>query len=153
MPPRPHPLATARAADWADRAVGALWRKGITAKPPLDPEYLWQVGSRGFAAQDEHAGRSEAEVADFRLRLERLCASLRCEAELNALGHTMAYGQLTSAIRKRHALGRAWRTDPSLPQGDIASPIVVVGQMRAGTTRMHRLLAAAIGYAPLPPSS
>ena len=69
MPPRPHPLATARAADWADRAVGALWRKGITAKPPLDPEYLWQVGSRGFAAQDEHAGRSEAEVADFRLRL------------------------------------------------------------------------------------
>ena len=55
---------------------------------------------------------------------------------------TMAYGQLTSAIRKRHALGRAWRTDPSLPQGDIASPIVVVGQMRAGTTRMHRLLAA-----------
>ena len=142
MPPRPHPLATGRAADWADRAVGALWRKGITAKPPLDPEYLWQVGSRGFAAQDEHAGRSEAEVADFRLRLERLCASLRCEAELNALGHTMAYGQLTSAIRKRHALGRAWRTDPSLPQGDIASPIVVVGQMRAGTTRMHRLLAA-----------
>ncbi|HBM71850.1 MAG TPA: sulfotransferase, partial [Erythrobacter sp.] len=99
MPPRPHPLATARAADWADRAVGALWRKGITAKPPLDPEYLWQVGSRGFAAQDEHAGRSEAEVADFRLRLERLCASLRGEAELNALGHTMAYGQLTSAIR------------------------------------------------------
>ena len=85
MPPRPHPLATARAADWADRAVGALWRKGITAKPPLDPEYLWQVGSRGFAAQDEPAGRSEAEVADFRLRLERLCAAIDRDDQVRAL--------------------------------------------------------------------
>jgi len=96
----------------------------------------------GFAAQaGAQAFEAQSEVGNFCLAAARMFV-LRGEAELNALGHTMAYGQLTSAIRKRHALGRAWRTDPSLPQGDIASPIVVVGQMRAGTTRMHRLLAA-----------
>jgi hypothetical protein len=141
-PPRSHPLARAKAAQWADRAVQTLWDRGVTPKPPLDPDYLWQVGSRGFDTEDERSIRSEAEVADFRERLERLCASLRDEARLNALGHTMAYGQLTSAIRKRHALGQLWRDDPGLAQGDIAAPIIVIGQMRAGTTRLHRLLAA-----------
>lgn len=139
---RPHPLARARTAEWADRAVQALWDRGVTPKPPLDPDYLWRIGSRGFEAADERSIRSASEVADFRQRLEILCTSLREEAGLNALGHTMAYGQLTSTIRKRHALGRAWREDTSLAQTGIAPPIIVVGQMRAGTTRVHRLLAA-----------
>lgn len=139
---RPHPLARARTAEWADRAVQALWDRGVTPKPPLDPDYLWQVGSRGFWGEDESSIRSAAEVADFRQRLDILCRSLREEAGLNALGHTMAYGQLTSAIRKRHALGRVWRDDAALAKTPIAPPIIVVGQMRAGTTRIHRLLAA-----------
>ena len=141
-PPRPHPLARGKAARLADRAVQTLWDRDITRKPPLEPDFLWSVGSRGFEDQDETAGRSAAEVADFRDRLDRLCTVLREEARLNALGHTMAYGQLTSAIRKRHALGRAWRERPELATTPIAPPIIVVGQMRAGTTRVHRLLAA-----------
>jgi len=141
-PPRPHPLARARSAIWADRAVQALWDGGVTAKPPLEPEFLWSIGSRGFDSEDEHAGRSEAEVEDFRTRLDRLCTSLRTEAKLSALGHTMAYGQLTSAIRKRHALGRIWRESPELATTEIAPPILIVGQMRTGTTRIHRLIAA-----------
>ena len=141
-PPRPHPLTRARAARWADRAVQALWDRAVTPKPPLEPDFLWQVGSRGFDAQDERSLRSADEIADFRERLESVCASLREEAGLNALGHTMAYGQLTSAIRKRHALGRVWRDEPHLAATEIAAPIIVIGQMRAGTTRLHRLLAA-----------
>ncbi|MBL4719453.1 MAG: sulfotransferase, partial [Erythrobacter sp.] len=102
IPNRPHPLARARAADWAGRAVQALWDRGLTPKPPLEPEFLWEVGSRGFDPQDETSLRSAAEVEDFRARLDQLCASLREDAALNAMGHAMAYGQLTSAIRKRH---------------------------------------------------
>ena len=141
-PPRPHPLARAKAAIWADRAVQAMWEKGVTPKPPLDPDFLWSVGSRGFEEEDECSVRDEAEIADFRERLKSLCASVNEESQLNALGHTMAYGQLTSAIHKRHALGRTWRENPGLATTGIAPPIIVVGQMRAGTTRMHRLLAA-----------
>lgn len=141
-PPRPHPFARSKAAEWAGRAVEALWDRGLTEKPPLEPEFLWSIGAKGFEADDEVSVRGDGEVADFRLRLERLCASLRDEANLNSLGHTMAYGQLTAAIRKRHALGRFWAEAPELAGAGIAPPIIVVGQMRAGTTRVHRLLAA-----------
>ena len=141
-PPRPHPLARSRAASWADAAIAKLWSAGIAPKPPLDPDYLWQVGSRGYGREDEVSIRCAEDVADFRERLAVLCRSLREEARLNALGHTMAYGQITAAIRKRHALGRLWRERPAYAHTELAPPIVVVGQMRAGTTRIHRLLAA-----------
>ncbi|WP_369027115.1 sulfotransferase [Qipengyuania sp. RANM35] len=141
-PPRPHPFARSKAAVWAGRAVEAIWDRGLTEKPPLEPDYLWSIGAKGFNKSDEVSLRSDAEVADFRERLERLCQALRAEAQLNPLGHTMAYGQLTSAIRKRHAMGRFWAEAPELASAEIAPPIIVVGQMRAGTTRVHRLLAA-----------
>ena len=141
-PARDHPLARSKTAEWADRALAAMWRKGITQKPPLEPEFLWNIGARGFAPTHETALRSEAEALDFRERLDALCTSLRDEAQLNSLGHTMAYGQITSAIRKRHALGALWSKKPDLAQTKLAAPIIVIGQMRSGTTRMQRLLAA-----------
>jgi hypothetical protein len=125
-----------------DRAITAMWKRGLTVRPPLDPAFLWAKGSEGFSPEDEVSIRSAEDVADFRARLDMLCRSLRDEARLNALGHTMAYGQIVAAIEKRHALGRLWRERPELAATDIAPPIAVVGQMRAGTTRVHRLLAA-----------
>ena len=141
-PPRPHPFVRAPLAERLDRWIAAIWRKGWDEKPALEPDYLFRVGSRGYDEADEVSIRSEEDVADFRLRLEQLCQALRDEADLNALGHTMAYGQLTSAIRKRHALGRLWRQEPELAHTTIAPPIIVLGQMRSGTTRVQRLLAA-----------
>ena len=141
-PPRPHPFACSRAAAFARRAIAATWDKGLTEKPPLDPDHLWKVGARGFDEADERSIRAPEDVADFRERLESLCRSLREEAALNPLGHAMAYGQITSAIRKRHALGRYWNRNPAAAAAEIAAPILVVGQMRSGTTRVQRLLAA-----------
>ncbi|MEN7536873.1 sulfotransferase family protein [Aurantiacibacter flavus] len=149
-PPRPHLLARSRASRLADRAIGAIWRNGLHPRPALEPEALWAIGANGCNPADEYHGRSAEDVADFRLRLDRLCQSLRGEAQLNALGHTMAYGQITAAIRMRHRLGALWRTSPGIEQTDIAPPIIVVGQMRAGTTRMHRLLAADPAHAGTP---
>lgn len=117
------------------------WNR-FNPKPPLDPDFLWPKGSKDFSAEDETACRDAGEVADFRERLGRLCRSLQSEAQLNSLGHAMAYGQLKAAVRTRHRLGRMWRERPELPATPIAAPIVVVGQMRSGTTRLHRLLAA-----------
>ena len=142
MPPRSHPLVRSHFARRLDALLAKSWTLPGNPKPPLDPDYLWARGAKGFDAADEHGGRSAGDVADFRERLERLCTSLQQEAQLNALGHTMAYGQLTAAISTRHRLGRLWRTRPDVPEGGIAPPIIVAGQMRAGTTRVHRLLAA-----------
>lgn len=129
-------------ADFLDRTLEMVWTQGWDDKPPLEPDYLWTVGSKGFGEEDERSIRSADDVDDFRMRLVELCRALREEAELNSLGHAMAYGQITSAIRKRHALGRMWRKRPELTGAKIAPPIVVVGQMRSGTTRVQRLLAA-----------
>ena len=126
----------------ADRFITQVWARGWDEKPLLDPDYLWRVGSTGYSQDDEVSIRSPEDVADFRLRLEKLCVSLRSEAELNSLGHTLAYGQLKNAVRKRHALGRLWRKQPTIANASIASPIIVLGQMRSGTTRIQRLLAA-----------
>lgn len=142
MPPRPHLFARSRFAEVCDSLIRNVWERGWDEKPALDPDYLWYLGSTGFSAQDERSIRSEDDAADFRLRLERLCQSLNGEASLNSLGHTMAYGQLRNAIRKRHALGRLWRDQPELAATPIAPPIVVLGQMRSGTTRVQRLLAS-----------
>ena len=141
-PPRPHLFARSSFAQASDRFIRHVWERGWDEKPPLEPEYLWKVGSEGYSPEDENSIRSDLEVADFRLRLERLCTALNEEADLNALGHTMAYGQLRSAIRKRHALGRLWRGDPKIAETEIAPPIIVMGQMRSGTTRVQRLMAA-----------
>ncbi len=141
-PPRPHPFARSKASELASWAFATMWKHGLTRRPPLEPDYLWSVGSDGFSADDEHSIRSAEDVADFRERLEALCSALVEEAALNPLGHTMAYGQITAAIRKRHALGRFWNENPGMAEREIAPPILVVGQMRSGTTRVQRLLAA-----------
>ncbi len=108
----------------------------------LDPDQLLKIGSKGYEADDEAGGRENRDIADWQLRLEKLCHSVKEEARLNSLGRTFAYGLLTRAIRQRFALGALWRQKPELLETKLAPPIIVVGQMRSGTTRIHRLIAA-----------
>ncbi|WAT18872.1 sulfotransferase [Aurantiacibacter sp. MUD11] len=120
----------------------AAWRKGLSTRPTLDPDALWAKALKDAPAHGEGGPRSDAEMADFRLRLEILAESLQAEAQLNSLGLTMAHGQLVRVIRQRLHLGALWQREPELLQTPLAPPIIVVGQMRSGTTRVHRLLAA-----------
>ena len=142
MPPRPHPLARAPLVDRLNRWLAFAWRKKILPYPSLDPAELLVRGSKGFLPQDEVGGRSDEDAADFRERLAVICAALEDEARLNPLGRTMAHGQLVRVIRQRFALGKLWREEPARAKTPLAPPIIVVGQMRSGTTRIHRLLAA-----------
>lgn len=142
MPPRTHPLERSPRVDRLNEWLVAAWSKGLTSYPSLDPGELLDKAGGDYRAQDLAHGRSEAEQADFRQRLERLCSALASEARLNPLGRTIAHGQLVRVIRQRHGLGALWRKRPELPRTPLAPPIIVVGQMRSGTTRIHRLLAA-----------
>ncbi len=140
--PRPHPLARAALVDrlngWLERA----WRVGLSSRPSLDPAALWASARLGGPAAGEHGGRGAEDIADFRTRLERLCTALEGEAALNPLGRTIAHGQLVRVLRQRLRLGALWQRRPELLATPLAPPILVVGQMRGGTTRVHRLLAA-----------
>jgi len=141
-PHRPHPLARAPIVDRLDRLLRAAWDKGLSPYPSLDPEALLAKGGRDYSPDDLTSGREPDDAADFAQRLEKMCHALEEEAELSPLGRTIAHGQIVRIIVQRHALGRLWRENAEILSTRIAPPIIVVGQMRSGTTRLHRLLAA-----------
>jgi hypothetical protein len=144
-PPREHLLSRGRRAVQANDFLGRAWDKGWLPPPSLEPDALWALAAKGLgerAEAAEHAGRSEEDVADFRERLARLCAAVQTEAELTSLGRTMAFGQLMRAVKNRLALGDLWARRPQLIATRLAPPVIVIGHMRSGTTRIHKLLAA-----------
>ena len=140
-PDRPHPLARAPLVDKACAALEKAWSKGLP--PPLiDPDELWQRTAKGSNISAEHGGRGSEDASDFRERLHSLCSAVSSEANLNALGKTLAHGQIVRVIKQRLGLGNLWSKKPELLEARLAPPIIVIGQMRSGTTRIHRLLAA-----------
>lgn len=144
-PPRDHPLARGPLATRANAFLGKAWARGWLPPPDLDPDALWTLAAKPHGARAEaieHGGRSAEDVTDFRERLARLCAAVEAEADLNALGRAMAWGQLSRAVRNRLAFGALWRDRPELLATPLAPPIIVIGHMRSGTTRIHTLLAA-----------
>ena len=141
-PPRTSLLARASIVETLSNGLQKAWNKGALPPIILEPDYLWRRAANGRDAQDELSGRSSEDAADFRERLDVLCRALNEEAQLNPIGRAFAHGQLTRSIKQRFGLGRLWRRKPHLLDTKLAAPIIIVGQMRAGTTRIHRLLAA-----------
>ena len=144
IPEREHLLARGPMAQRANDFLSHAWQRGWLPTPPLSPEVLWDTVSKGFSNPriSETGGRSAEDVADFRLRLEQLCGAINAEAKLNSLGQAMAYGQLTRVIKNRLALGLLWHGRPQILATKLAPPIIVIGHMRSGTTRIHKLLAS-----------
>ena len=144
-PVRTHPLARGALAQRASDFLGKAWDKGWLPPPDLDPQALWAFAAKPFGTQAEaaeHGGRSPEDVADFRERFTRIIAAVEAEADLNPLGRTMAWGQLSRLVKNRLALGALWDAQPALLDNHLAPPIIVIGHMRSGTTRIHKLLAA-----------
>lgn len=144
-PVRDHLLARGPLAERANTFLGKAWDRGWLPPPALDPDALWALAAKPYGARAgavEHGGRSPEDAADFRERLERLCAALHAEADLNPLGRAMAWGQLSRVVKNRLAFGALWLDRPELLETPLAPPIIVVGHMRSGTTRIHTLLAA-----------
>jgi hypothetical protein len=144
-PVRDHPLARGTLAQRASDFLGKAWDKGWLPPPDLDPAALWAFAAKSHGARAEAAeqgGRPSEDVADFRERFFRMIAAVEAEADLNPLGKTMAWGQMSRVVKNRLALGALWRKRPELLETPLAPPIIVIGHMRSGTTRIHKLLAA-----------
>ncbi len=144
-PPRPHPLARSPRVERANRFFQKAWDKGWLPPPLLDANTLWQSAARSVgdaALQAEAAARDPEDIADFRERLDRLVSAVHDEADLNPLGRVMAYGQLERVVRNRLRMGQVWLRQPEWPETPIAPPIIIIGHMRSGTTRIHKLLTA-----------
>lgn len=141
-PPRLHPLDRSPRVDTLNHWLATAWDRGYSSYPSLEPNVLREKA--GFSGRSQ--ARSDADRHDFDERLDAICTAAEDEAQLNSLGRTMAHGQLARVLRLREALGGLWENRPELLDTKLAPPIIVIGQMRSGTTRIHRLLAADPGH-------
>jgi hypothetical protein len=112
-----------------------LWKSGLAPEPVLEEQALLRAA---VGAEDVGClGDGQA----WREPLRILLGALASEADLNPLGRTIAHAQIVGALRARRRALHLWRRHPEIAQRPIEAPVIVLGSMRSGTTRIHRLLA------------
>ncbi len=119
--------------DRANRGLRRAWEQGLLTKPPIDAPAL--------ITRAERRERGTLAPGQWATALDSLTADLEHSAALNPLGRAMAHGQLVDILRQRIRAARLWRDHPEIHEIPIERPVVILGQMRSGTTLMHRLLA------------
>ncbi len=73
---------------------------------------------------------------------EALLESVRAEARLNAVGTLAAAKQFGHVLQGRLRAQAWFARHPEILARPLRRPVVIVGPMRSGTTRLHRLLAS-----------
>jgi len=112
---------------------------GLARKLPLS---LFSLDGDALIEKAKQAtGLSDFGDPAWREGFDRLLASCRDDAELTALGTTMARTDIQGALEGRLRCIDAHRKDPSLAEQPIRKPIFIVGQARTGTTILHELMA------------
>lgn len=135
----PLPPATAFRPWWLkglNATLPALWDRRILPPPDLDEATL------------DRQARSATGLDDFgddrfvRAQLRVLLPALEFEAALSPFGRMIAHGSLLKVLKERLWAEEWFRRHPEILERPVVAPVVIVGQMRSGTTRIHRLLAA-----------
>jgi hypothetical protein len=118
------------------RGLERLWDRGL--QPPAD--LSWQ---RIVTRAEEETGLADHGDTSF-LHQQRdvLLPALHAEARLNTLGKVIAHGSLLKIVKERLWAEDLFRRHPEIDAEVVPAPIVVVGPMRSGTTRLQRLLAS-----------
>jgi len=122
-----------RLQQFSNLALDSAWASGLAQKPSLDPGELIRKAMRS-----EPAGLRDGA---WRAHFNMLAEELEDGAKLNALGRTIAHAQLVRILRQRVAASRLWHRFPQILIDQVKAPVIILGQMRSGTTRLHRLLA------------
>ncbi|WP_379552164.1 sulfotransferase family protein [Qipengyuania sp. DGS5-3] len=103
--------------------------------PRLEKQFLLDQASAA-------AGLDDFGDSWFERPLEVLLDAIREEARLNAAGEWSAMKQFHHVLRDR-LLAQMWfKKHPEILARPIKRPVIIVGPMRSGTTRLHRLLAS-----------
>jgi hypothetical protein len=116
-----------------NRALQRAWSSGLSREPSLDAGEIAEAAMR--------RERGELESGCWEDALDRLTGDLQRSAALNPLGRTIAHGLLVRMLGQRIRAARLWRSRPEMFDRPIDAPVIVLGHMRSGTTRLHRLLA------------
>jgi hypothetical protein len=117
-----------------NRFLSKAWAKGWWPAPVLDGPAL-------VAAACRREGVAAIPGRHWQEPFERLLHDLRNEARLNPLGRQIANGQMVTLLRLRIRAERLLREHREIMKRPLTAPVIILGHMRSGTTRLHRLLA------------
>ena len=106
----------------------------------LDPVRLDRQTLMDRAA--EQAGLDDFGDGWFEKPFDVLLDSVNAEAKLNAAGEVSAQQQFQKVLVDRLWAQMWFARHPEILARPIKRPVVIVGPMRSGTTRLHRLLAS-----------
>jgi hypothetical protein len=115
--------------------LATAWRRKWLPAPELDPDVIVAAARRTTGAMSSNIKLGWYD------RLTFLLTALEQEASQTPLGRTIAYGQLAAAVANRFRAEELLRRYPEILDVPVEAPIMIVGQMRSGSTRVQRLLA------------
>jgi hypothetical protein len=118
-----------------DRAIRVGRVLGAVSSPSLRKDALLEAAA-ARAGLDDFGDRW------FEGPLEVLLEAVRGEARLNAAGDFSADKQFDKVLIDRLWAQMWFKRHPEILARPIKRPVVIVGPMRSGTTRLHRLLAS-----------
>jgi hypothetical protein len=118
-------------------SLRSAWSSGILPPADLCPDRL-----RGLAEKDTGLSTDSIDRAHFDRHLEVLLQALHQEARLTDFGRLVSHGSLLKVMKERLWFEALLEAHPEIDALTLAPPVIVVGSMRSGTTRMQRLLAS-----------
>ena len=129
------PPRRTRFIDVADRVIRGGRKLGVVGSAQLDKHFLIDqaVAATGL---DDFGDRW------FERPFDALLESVKHEARLNAAGDFSAMKQFHHVLRDRLYAQMWFKRHPEILARPLKNPVVIVGPMRSGTTRLHRLLAS-----------
>tara|TARA_B100001179_G_scaffold48532_1_gene32498 strand:+ start:782 stop:2125 length:1344 start_codon:yes stop_codon:yes gene_type:complete len=116
-------------------AIGIGQRIGLVGPSVLEKDALMEAASA-------ETGLTDFGDPWFEGPFSVLLDSIREEARLNIAGEFAARLQFGKVLRDRLISIDWFRRHPEILERRIVRPVVIVGPMRSGTTRLHRLLAS-----------
>ncbi|KZY90904.1 sulfotransferase [Erythrobacter sp. HI0077] len=119
----------------ADGVIRGGRKLGVFGPPRLDKDALMEEAAATTGLND---------FGDrwFEKPFEVLLDSVKHEAQLNAAGEFSATKMFHHVLRDRLYTQMWFGRHPEILARPLKNPVVIVGPMRSGTTRLHRLLAA-----------
>jgi hypothetical protein len=128
-----HPPRRSCFIDALDAGIRTARKAGRAGPPALERDVL-------MVAATDYTGLEDFGDPWFTRPLDRLLQSVREEARLNAAGEWAAKKQFEKVLHDRLWAQQWFARHPEILTRPLPHPIIVVGPMRSGTTRMHRLL-------------
>ena len=116
--------------------LNLAWSRGVLPPADLCPERLRDLAEKATGLSQDRADR-----AVFERHLEALLPALHGEARLTDFGRLVAHGSLLKVMKERLWFEALMADHPEIDRIELAPPILIVGSMRSGTTRIQRLLA------------